>query len=328
MKSSLESPGRTGPLVATACVAILFAATKAMAPILGPVLLSLLLALTVRPLVDWLGRLRLPRVVTVLVTLAVLLVVGFGVISLVGVSLGRLRDALPVYEERLAVVLDGLQTRLAARGIDISGLVSGNVLSAQRIAALAQKLLGGASALLSGAFLILLLVILFVAEMPLLNKVLDRGRQSHWIELTAGIRKYIALTGLLGLVNAALNLVLLLLVGVDFPVLWAVLCFFLNFVPAVGNMLALIPPALLALLEFGWQRALVVVVGYFVTNTVMDLVVKPRFFNTSLDISPLVIILSLILWGWLLGPAGPILAVPLTMVVQRLFLTAPASDTA
>lgn len=328
MQSSAASPPRLHPVVGAASVIIVFAACKVAAPILGPVLLSMLLALTIRPLIDWLARRRLNRVLTLLLVFAALLVVGFGVISLVGVSLGHLREALPTYQDRLAAVLANLQTGLAARGIDISGLVSDNVMSAQRIASMAQKLLGGVSSLLSGAFLILFLVILFVAEMPLVNKFLDRGRSKHWTELTAGIQKYIALTGLMGLVNALLNLVLLLLLGVDFPVLWAVVCFFFNFVPAVGNAIALIPPALLALLEFGWQKALIVVVGYFVTNLTMDLVLKPRFLKTSLDIPPLVVILSLIFWGWLIGPAGPILAVPLTMVVQRIFGASASKATA
>jgi len=315
MESKTIVSGRTGSLVAAASVIILFAGCKTLAPILSPVLLSLLLALMIRPLVDWLARRRLPRVVTILVSLAGVVGLGFAVISLVGVSLGRLGEALPAYQARLDVVLVGLNARLAGLGVDISSVVS-----AERIAGLAQKLLGGLSSVLSGALLILLLVVLFVAEMPLLDKVLDRGKQGHWRELTTGIQKYIALTGLMGFINALLNLVLLLILGVDFPVLWAVICFFFNFVPAVGNIIALTPPALLALLEFGWQKALIVVVGFFITNTTMDLVVKPRLMKTSLDISPLIVILSLMLWGYVLGPAGPVLAIPLTMVVRRMIM--------
>jgi predicted PurR-regulated permease PerM len=316
--------GRSGPLVAAASVVILFAGCRAMAPILSPVLLALLLALVIRPLVDWLARRGLGRGLTILVSFAAVLGVGLAVISLVGVSLGRLGEALPVYEGRLDALLGGLQARLAASGMDLS-----HVVSAERVAGVARKLLSGLSSVLSGAMLILLLVVLFVVEMPLLDKLLDRGGRRHWAELTAGIQRYIALTGLLGLVNALLNLVLLLILGVDFAVLWTVTCFFLNFVPAVGNLLALTPPALLALLESGWQRAVVVVVGFFVTNMLVDLVVKPKLMKTSLDISPLVVILSLMLWGWVLGPAGPILAIPLTMVVRRLLVAAaPAAAAA
>ena len=320
MESKSALSGRTAPLVAAASVIVLFAGCRVMAPILSPVLLSLLLALMIRPLVDWLARRRLGRGLTILVSIVGVVGLGFAVISLVGVSLGRLHEALPAYQARLDVVIGGLNARLAGLGLDISSIVS-----AERIAGLAQKLLGGLSSVLSGALLILLLVVLFVAEMPLLNKMLDRGRQRHWSELTAGIQKYIALTGLMGFLNAILNLILLLILGVDFPVLWAVVCFFFNFVPAVGNILALTPPALLALLEFGWQKALIVAVGFVITNTTMDLVVKPRLMKTSLDISPLVVILSLMLWGWVMGPAGPVLAIPLTMVVRRLFLPPAAA---
>lgn len=324
MEPELMRRGRAASLLSAASVVILFAAAKSMASILSPVLIAILLALTIKPLVDWLARRGLKRGMALLVSFILVLAVGLGLLSLIGVAVGRLGDTLPDYESRLRGVLGGLQATLAGRGIDISGLVSSNMMSSERIVAVAQKLLGGVRSLLSGGLLILFLIILFLAEMPILEKVLDRDKSRHWLQLTVGIQKYIGLTGLMGAINAALNLVLLLAIGVDFPVLWAVVCFFFNFVPAVGNIMALTPPALLALLEFGWQRALIVVVGFFITNMTMDMVLKPRLMKTSLDISPLLVILSLIFWAWLLGPVGPILAVPLTMVVQRGFF--PAGD--
>jgi len=317
MGSQVALSGRSASLVVVASVAVLFAAAKVMAPILSPILVAMLLALTILPLVDRLARGRLGRKLALLVSFILILAVGLAVISLIGVGIGRLGETLPVYEERLRGVLASLQTQLAGRGIDISGIVSSHVVSAERIAGAARSLIGGMRSLLSGALLILLLVILFVAEMPLVDKFLNRDKSQHWFHLTKGIQKYIGITGLLGFFNALLNLGLLLVLGVDFPVLWAVVCFFFNFVPAVGNLIALTPPALLALLEFGWERALVVVFGFVLTNTAMDLIVKPKLMKTSLDISALVVILSLIFWGWLLGPAGTILAIPLTMVVQR-----------
>ena len=328
MEPQVAQTGRAAALISAASVVLLFAAAKVMAPILSPVLIAILLALTIKPLVDWLVRRGLKRNLALLVTFVLVVAAGLGILSLVGVAIGRLGETLPEYESRLRGVFAGLQTSFAGRGIDISGLVSSNVMSSERIAAFAQKLLGGARSILSGGFLILFLIVLFLAEMPLLEKIANRDERRQWLQLTSGIQKYIGLTGLMGAINAVLNLGILLLLGVDFPVLWAVVCFFFNFVPAVGNILALTPPALLALLEFGWQKALIVVVGFFVTNMVMDMVVKPRLMKTSLDISPLLVILSLIFWGWLLGPAGPILAIPLTMVVQRGFFPVTAAEKA
>ena len=116
--------------------------------------------------------------------------------------------------------------------------------------------------------------------------------------------------------------ILLLLLGVDFPILWGMLTFLLSFIPTVGLFLAMIPPALLALLEFGPGTALLVVAGYLLIDAVVENVVKPKFLGESLDIAPLVIILSLIFWAAVLSPMGALLTVPLTMAVKELLLEA------
>jgi predicted PurR-regulated permease PerM len=114
--------------------------------------------------------------------------------------------------------------------------------------------------------------------------------------------------------------VLLLILGVDFPLLWGVLTFLLSFIPTVGIWLAMIPPALLALLEFGLAKALPVVACFLLIDAVIENVIKPKFLGESLGIAPVVIILSLIFWAAVLGPVGAFLAVPLTMAVKQLVL--------
>jgi predicted PurR-regulated permease PerM len=108
--------------------------------------------------------------------------------------------------------------------------------------------------------------------------------------------------------------------GVDFPILWGMVGFLMNYIPNVGIFISIIPPTLVALLEFGWQAALVVVIGFEVTNIVVENIVKPRVMGEELNISPLFIFLSLVLWGFVLGPIGTILAVPLTLIATKLLL--------
>jgi len=106
--------------------------------------------------------------------------------------------------------------------------------------------------------------------------------------------------------------------GVDFPVLWGVVAFALNFVPNVGSIVAAIPPILLAFVQYGWERAVVVAVGYIVINTVIGNVLEPRLMGRKLGLSSLVVWLSLVFWGWVWGPVGMLLSVPLTMLVKLL----------
>jgi predicted PurR-regulated permease PerM len=131
------------------------------------------------------------------------------------------------------------------------------------------------------------------------------------------VRQYLVITALTGLGFAIVVYVLMLAVGTDLALVWAVLAFIMNYVPNVGIILSVIPPVILTLLELGWQRALVVLAGFLVLNFVVDNLFKPRFMQSGLDVPPLVGLLSLVVWAYLLGPIGAILALPLTIAVRR-----------
>ena len=118
-------------------------------------------------------------------------------------------------------------------------------------------------------------------------------------------------------VNALANLVLLVVLGVNFPVIWCFLYFFLHFIPNLGFLISLVPPSLMALLMLGWKRALLVTGGLILTEMLGDYVVKPMLMRKGLHVSLFEITLSLMVWGFLLGPAGAILAVPLTLALRR-----------
>ena len=114
----------------------------------------------------------------------------------------------------------------------------------------------------------------------------------------------------------------LLLLGVDFAILWGFLAFLLGYIPSVGFWLALIPPAALAFMEFGTTKALIVVVGYVVINGGVQNFIQPKLMGAGLNLSSLVVVLSLFFWAWVLGPMGALLAVPLTMIVKDVILDA------
>ena len=127
------------------------------------------------------------------------------------------------------------------------------------------------------------------------------------------MRRYVVINSVFGLIVGALDIVLLLSLGVDFAILWGVVAFVLTFLPNVGFLIALSPPAALALIQFGFARAALVVAGFALINFVVDNVIKPRVVGESLDLSPAVIVLSLIFWTWMLGLSGALLAVPLSL---------------
>jgi predicted PurR-regulated permease PerM len=158
-------------------------------------------------------------------------------------------------------------------------------------------------------------VAFFLAERGIRDQTFQPGGTAA--RVARDVRQYLAITSLTGLGFSLVVYLLMLVVGTDLALVWAVLAFIMNFVPNVGIILAVIPPVLLTLLELSWQRALVVLAGFLVLNFVVDNLVKPRFMQSGLDVPPLVGLLSLVIWAYLLGPVGTLLALPLTIALRR-----------
>ncbi len=140
--------------------------------------------------------------------------------------------------------------------------------------------------------------------------------------LASQLRAFVKVSAFLGAIVAVIETILLLILGVPNAILWGLLSFFFSFIPYVGFVLALIPPAFLALVVGGWGPALIVIVGYVVINNVSDSVFKPKIMGTSTDMSPLAVFVSLIVFGWSLGPLGGLLAVPMLLIVKGLLFDA------
>ena len=184
-----------------------------------------------------------------------------------------------------------------------------------RLLGLAAGFLSGLGKVLSQALLLILIVAFFLAERGIRDQTFQPGGTAA--RVAGDVRQYLIITALTGLGFSVLVYLLMLAVGTDLALVWAVLAFIMNFVPNVGIILSVIPPVILTLLELGWQRALVVLAGFLVLNFVVDNLVKPRFMQSGLDVPPLVGLLSLVVWAYLLGPIGTILALPLTIALRR-----------
>ena len=191
-----------------------------------------------------------------------------------------------------------------------------------------DRLLGTATTLASGIILTLgrgIFVLLLVAFMLIDLAVRDSRKPGlpglRWMQQTEGfgaeIRSYMRLTALMAFIGAAANLVLLEVLRVDYAITWGVMAFFVSFIPVVGFVLAMIPPALIALLQFGPDRALLVIAGYVLISFVNDNIIRPRLIKVGFEINFVEMFFSLLFWGWVFGPVGTILAIPLTLVVRE-----------
>ena len=281
-------------------------------------MLSLLLAYAAVPFPKWL-MLRFKLRKSAAIALTAVAVVAFGVYLLLALDLATIRIAakLPIYEESLASLYQQVYTFLDARGIVAPTLSVKSVLTPERLRELSRAVLPEAGAIVSNGLLIGVLSFLFVIEMAGEIGVQLGPLAEKLAYYRSDARSYVAVTAKTAGINALINLVFLLATGVDTPVVWSFLYFFLDFIPTLGFVIALIPPTLVTLLMYGWKRALLVAGGLILSNLIVDNVVTPIFMKHAVDISFLEITLSLVLWAFLLGLTGAILPIPLTLALRK-----------
>jgi predicted PurR-regulated permease PerM len=297
-------------------IVIIAAGLRAAAASVNIVLVAFLLAMTMYPISYLLCRRGMQRGPAVMLTVAIVLVGGILLIGGLAASLTMMSDKLPTYQAGLATLLERATERLAARGIAVSDVLQPDP---EKVMGFVGHLARGALSGLGYGFLTIILVALILTEMPMrpLADGTDPGSfAARYDAVAVRVRRFVGLQGLIGAVQAAINAVVMIAVGTDFPMVWAVLFFLLNFVP-FGFLVAIVPPVVLTLLEHGVGRGVGLLVVLFVANIIADNVVKPKVMGEGLGISPLVIILGFMFWAYVLGPMGAILAIPLTITINE-----------
>lgn len=311
-------------LLSAASAVIVLAGLRAAASVVGPVVIALLLTITWTPAANWLRRRGWPPTVAWLTGMVLgMLFVGLFVL-LVASSLGQLQDKLPDYQPRVSALQQTVAQWLALLPFDASRLLASEAMQPDALVGHALRLIRGLTAtagtLSVFVFIMAFMMVEAVRYPEKLNDVIATSSvfRDNLHRFWQSMQSYVTISAVFGLVGGALNTVLLLALGVDFAILWGVGSFVLSFLPNIGFLLALVPPAALALIQFGFARAAMVVGGFVLINFVLDNVIKPRFVGTSLDLSPAVVVLSLLFWSWLLGVSGALLAVPLSLAAKFL----------
>lgn len=323
MDSTSQAKSKTEQLlIILASFVIVVAGMKAAESIIVPFLLAVFISIVTSPPFFWLQKKRIPKGISLLLVILFFLIVIFLIGVLIGTSVTDFTTKLPFYEEKLqdqtqAVILWLTENKFIEPDFELSRAF--NPASVLQIVGDTFNQVGN---LFADGFLILLTVIFMMLEisgLPLkLKKILTKPDESisRFQAVFKNINKYIAIKTWISLGTGILVYILLLIIGVDYAILWAVLAFVLNFIPTIGSIIALIPPTLLTIIQLGFGEAAVVLVGYVVINTIMGNILEPKFMGKGLGLSTLVVFLSLIFWGWILGPIGMLLSVPLTITIK------------
>jgi AI-2 transport protein TqsA len=250
-----------------------------------------------------------------------------GLFVVIIVSVARLAAVLPEYAKEADDLVSGINDFLARFGVepgDLSAVTDS--LDVGKIVDLIGGILGTVGSITT-SLVFLFSVLLFLsfeadqAGARILAIATDRPRIAEALgEFARGTRNYLIVSTVFGLVIAILDTIALMLLGIPLPVLWGVLSFITNYIPNVGFIIGLIPPALLGLLGGGWGLALAVIVVYILLNFVGQSLIQPRFVGNAVGLSTTVAFLALLFWAWLIGPLGAILAIPLTLLAKALLV--------
>lgn len=316
-------------LVGFAAFIVIIAGLKAASQIVVPFMLSVFIAIICAPAMSSLRRRKVPTWLAIILVVFLILIGVSSVALLVGASLDSFSSQLPNYKLRFADEMSGFVEIINSFGLHISyDQIKGYVDPSALMQMVANALRGIGSAL-TNLILVVMIVIFILFEAVELPKKLSLafsdasqslGRFESFIK---SVNRYLVIKTLVSILTGVLITCWMWVLGVDFPILWGVCAFLLNFVPNIGSIIAAVPAVLLAFVQLGGLSAGLTALGFLVVNLIVGNVIEPRYMGKGLGLSTLVVFLSLLLWGWVFGPVGMLLSIPLTIIMKLAFEANP-----
>ena len=314
-------------LVGLAAATIAIAGLRAIAWLVAPVFLALVVVVALAPVQGWLRRIGVPRWLATTVLLVLVWAVLLAFVALLVVSAAQLAALLPDYADQAEVLINEVVAELNTAGL-VSGQLSDLIeqIDYGQVVGLATglltQLLGAASTLV-----LLLSALVFMAiessGFPRRMALVGEERPHLPVALTLftqGTRSYLLVSTVFGAIVAVGDWIALSIIGVPAAAMWGLLAFVTNYVPNIGFVLGVMPPALLGLLAGGWSELIAIVVVYSLLNFVVQTLIQPRFIGDSVGLSMTVTFIALLFWSWVLGALGALLAIPLTLLVKALLV--------
>jgi predicted PurR-regulated permease PerM len=312
-------------LIFITTISILFVIMKFSAELLSPFLISVGIAIVLSPLLTYLRDRKIPKIVS----LILIIILSATPIIMIGNHImedaSQLTDNIDTMKDKMHTTVDVITIKLNSMGMGVTRKDIETVLKKSNIMGIIKKLSSQVNKQFSNIFLIFFTVAFMLMESEYLHNKLKKALSSSEIDLKDGmeiiakIKKYFIIKVKTSLMTAIWALIVLWYFDISYYYIWATLAFFLNFIPVIGSIFAAVPPIIIALMDQGSGTAMWVMLWYAIINNVVGNIIEPRIMGKGLGLSALVIFLSMTLWGWVLGPTGMILSVPLTMAMQFLF---------
>lgn len=309
-----------------ASIVIVLAGIKSSAEILIPFLLSLFIAIILSPSYNFLKKRGISDILSLTLIIALFILCIAFIVKLIGTSLNDFSANIDIYSDKLSIEYLMLVGYLNNIGISLPTYELSNLLNSKQIFLFSTTILQSMGLMFTNGFVVIFTVIFMLLESKhFIEKIdyIDGDRDTivHIAEIFTKIKSYMVLKTLVSLLTGFLIWIALLFIGTDYAFLWAVLAFLFNFIPNIGSIIAAVPAVLISLVQLGSFSAFLVVLLYVVVNVVVSSVIEPKVMGRGLGLSSLVVFLSLLFWGWLLGIVGMLLSIPLTIMAKIAFDT-------
>ena len=322
LDNSDQQPGAR-LLFVLACLVVIVAGLRVAAPILVPFVLALFIAVVSMPLMFGMRRRGMPAPLAILFTVLIDALI-FGLMGVLVVSsLGDLNERLPFYADAVETIYQGWLSQLQERGIPAGAYLTFDLFDPARIFTFLGTLLQAVAEVLSIGFIVGIIIIFILAEATIFpfkfQAILGGGRRQGRIRVTNTVdevQAYLWIKFQISLVRGICVGVMCWLTNLDFPLMLGLVAFILSFVPTIGSIIAAVPGIVLALVLHGEISAIIVALGYLAIDMGFGNLLEPNVMGRRVGLSTLVVVLSLLFWGWVWGPIGALLSVPLTMVLK------------
>lgn len=332
-----KRPRAVHVLILVAALVVIIAGLKQAQGFLIPVMLAFFIATVSFPITNWLRNRGIPRALAVLITVLVDFAFLAGVVLLAITIIGDLQEEwnnqyFNLTRDRIEEGSDALAKQLEHWGVDnapeqINEAVTKNLaqmreIDFMQVLNIGSDVLGRVVSFLGTSLIVIILTVFMLTEARMFSRRMDaicdaRGPNiQRMLSALKDTQRYLGIKTIISLVTGLLAGILCWVAGLDFFILWGILAFALNFIPVIGSIIAGIPPTLLALLVHGPPEAIAVLGGFFIINTFLGNFIEPMLMGSRFGLSTLVVLLSVMFWGWIWGPIGMLLAVPLTMVMK------------
>ncbi len=304
-----------------ASIIIVLAGIKIASSIVIPFLLSVFIAIILSPLYNYFNSKGMPNGFSLALVTGIFVIFILLIAKLIGNSAQEFSANIGSYEEKLSASLAHTSVFLTNIGVEIPEHELSSIINTKQIMSFSSGIVQGLGSLFANGFIILLSVVFMLLESEYFVRKIasittNIGVIKNIEDILFNIKRYMVIKAAISLLTAVFIWLSLLYIGTDYAFLWGVLAFMLNFIPNIGSIIAAVPAVLLTLVQLGYPSAFVVAVIYMFVNIIVGSVIEPKVMGKGLGLSTLVVFLSLIFWGWLLGIVGMLLSIPLTMIIK------------